>query len=117
MNNNENPNNYQRAEDIERVFNKDHQEILERKEASKEEIAEEERKLKFFSEVMGDCEYCIGGGLAFELYKGVVLKTHDDIDINVPEDNVEEIKKRLEANGFKIYKNPNPIGGHDLDAQ
>lgn len=88
--------------------NPDEEEILNRNERQKAkneiEIAKEEKKLRIFSEAMGDAEYYIGGGVGTELTEGKIKHRHEDIDIVVFEDEVDKMKKNLESKGFIVTK-------------
>lgn len=89
----------------------------ERQDAKNEiEIVKEEKKLRIFSEAMGDAEYYIGGGVGAELAEGAIKHRHGDIDIIIFEDEVDKIKKNLESKGFTVIKGES-FGGHSLDAR
>lgn len=93
-------------------INKDRRNQLE----TEQEINFEEKKLETFANVIGDSEYYICGGLAFELAKGEIKHRHEDIDIVFFENEEEKIKEDLSSYGFEVYKGPR-FQGHDLEAQ
>lgn len=80
------------------------------------EIEKEERKLRIFSDAIGDEEYYIGGGIGIELIEGAIKHKHGDIDIIVFEDSINKIKEKLQSKGFIITPG-HGWGGHNLDAK
>lgn len=86
----------------------------ERIKATPEQCEHEDKKLEIFADVIGDCEYYIGGGLAVELEKRKIEHVHDDIDIIVFEDELERLKNKLLLKGFNFEKNKNT---HDYDSR
>ncbi|MFZ2970537.1 MAG: hypothetical protein WA063_05280 [Minisyncoccia bacterium] len=86
----------------------------ERIKATPEQCEHEDKKLEIFADVIGDCEYYIGGGLAVELEKRKIEHVHDDIDIIVFEDELERLKRKLLSKGFNFEKNKNT---HDYDSR